>query len=161
MQGKQGAEDGPALTAPGRCRGFIDQSESAFRVGRFPVGILQREPEPLGAIPEQFLILVTCRDEKQQVELLGRFSKEGLECRVMNRQKKRSCPRPDERREERIGRPGLKEASKRSFLRCGVEGRIVLRDVADDTPGQLSQTNPPIHVNDPNGLFTSDELTRV
>ena len=45
--------------------------------------VLQRKPEPLGAIPEQFLILVTCRDEKQQVELLGRFSAEGLECRAM------------------------------------------------------------------------------
>jgi hypothetical protein len=45
--------------------------------------VLEREPEPLGAIPEQFLILVTCRDEKQQVELLGRFGKEGLECRAM------------------------------------------------------------------------------
>jgi hypothetical protein len=47
------------------------------------VQVLQREPELLGAIPEQFLILVTCRDEKQQVELLGRFSAEGLECRAM------------------------------------------------------------------------------
>src|SRR5262252_1222526 len=45
--------------------------------------VLQREPEPVGAIPEQFLILVTCRDEKQQVELLGRFGAEGLECRAM------------------------------------------------------------------------------
>jgi hypothetical protein len=45
--------------------------------------VLQREPEPVGAIPEQFLILVTCRDEKQQVELLGRFNKEGLECKAM------------------------------------------------------------------------------
>jgi hypothetical protein len=45
--------------------------------------VLQREPEPLGAIAEQFLILVTCRDEKQQVELLGRFGAEGLKCRAM------------------------------------------------------------------------------
>jgi hypothetical protein len=45
--------------------------------------VLEREPEPLGAIPEQFLILVTCRDEKQQVELLGRFGAEGLECKAM------------------------------------------------------------------------------
>jgi len=45
--------------------------------------VLQREPEPVGTIPEQFLILVTCRDEKQQVELLGRFGAEGLECRAM------------------------------------------------------------------------------
>jgi hypothetical protein len=34
-------------------------------------------------IPEQFFVLVTCRDEKQQVELLTRFSGEGLECRAL------------------------------------------------------------------------------
>ena len=45
--------------------------------------VLEREPDRLVAIPEQFLILVTCRDEKQQVELLGRFGAEGLECKAM------------------------------------------------------------------------------
>src|SRR5262252_961284 len=45
--------------------------------------VLQRDPQPLEAIREQFLILVTCRDEKQQAELLGRFNAEGLECRAM------------------------------------------------------------------------------
>jgi hypothetical protein len=34
-------------------------------------------------IPEQYLVLVTCRDEKQQVELLARFQAEGLECRAL------------------------------------------------------------------------------
>ena len=32
-------------------------------------------------VPEQWLALVTCRDEKQQVELLERFRREGVECR--------------------------------------------------------------------------------
>jgi hypothetical protein len=31
--------------------------------------------------PEQFLVLLTCRDEKHQVELLQRFKGEGLECK--------------------------------------------------------------------------------
>jgi hypothetical protein len=31
-------------------------------------------------VPEQWLVLVTCRDEKLQVELLQRFGREGLEC---------------------------------------------------------------------------------
>ena len=35
------------------------------------------------SIPEQYLVLVTCRDEKQQVELLERFGREGLECRAL------------------------------------------------------------------------------
>jgi hypothetical protein len=32
---------------------------------------------------EQWYVLVTCRDEKQQVELLGRLTGEGLECRAL------------------------------------------------------------------------------
>jgi hypothetical protein len=34
-------------------------------------------------VPEQWLVLVTCRDEKQQVELLERFRREGVECRAL------------------------------------------------------------------------------
>jgi hypothetical protein len=34
-------------------------------------------------LPEQYLILVTCRDEKQQVELLERFQRDGLECKPL------------------------------------------------------------------------------
>jgi hypothetical protein len=32
---------------------------------------------------EQYLILVKCRDEKQQVELLERFQREELECKAL------------------------------------------------------------------------------
>ncbi len=34
-------------------------------------------------LEEQFLILVTCRDERHQVELLDRFQGEGLECKAL------------------------------------------------------------------------------
>jgi hypothetical protein len=34
-------------------------------------------------IPEQYLVLVTCRDEQHQVELLGRFQGEGLACKAL------------------------------------------------------------------------------
>ena len=34
-------------------------------------------------VPEQWLVLVTCRDKKQQVELLERFRREGVECRAL------------------------------------------------------------------------------
>ena len=40
-----------------------------------------KEGVPMGA--EQWLVLVTCRDEGQQVELLKRFQGEGLECRAL------------------------------------------------------------------------------
>jgi hypothetical protein len=41
-------------------------------------------PPPASAVcPVQFLILVTCRDEKQQVELLERLGGEGLECKAL------------------------------------------------------------------------------
>jgi hypothetical protein len=33
--------------------------------------------------PEQFMVLINCRDEEHQVELLGRFQEEGLDCRAL------------------------------------------------------------------------------
>ena len=46
--------------------------------------LLTEPPRPgIVNVPEQWLVLVTCRDEKQQVELLERFRREGLECRVL------------------------------------------------------------------------------
>jgi hypothetical protein len=35
------------------------------------------------ALTEQWYVLVTCRDERQQVELLGRFQGEGLTCKAV------------------------------------------------------------------------------
>ncbi|MBL8799965.1 MAG: hypothetical protein JNM56_39145 [Planctomycetia bacterium] len=35
------------------------------------------------ALPQQFLILVECRDEEHQVELLERFEAEGIRCRPL------------------------------------------------------------------------------
>jgi hypothetical protein len=40
-------------------------------------------PPGLQSIPEQYLILLTCRDEKQQGELLERFRGDGLECKAL------------------------------------------------------------------------------
>jgi len=34
-------------------------------------------------LPPAFYVLVTCRDERQQVELLGRFKGEGIECKAV------------------------------------------------------------------------------
>jgi hypothetical protein len=34
-------------------------------------------------VPEQWLVLVTCRDEKQQTELLERLGREGLTCTAL------------------------------------------------------------------------------
>jgi hypothetical protein len=47
---------------------------------------LQEGPMAALAVPtrsEQFLVLITCQDEKHQVELLERLSREGLECRAL------------------------------------------------------------------------------
>jgi hypothetical protein len=47
------------------------------------------EPEPAKAAreaalgPAQFLLVLTCRHEKQQVELLGKFRAEGIECKAL------------------------------------------------------------------------------
>ncbi|MCI0458088.1 MAG: hypothetical protein L0Z62_14085 [Gemmataceae bacterium] len=42
-----------------------------------------RRKEGPEVVPEQFLVLVTCRDEAHQVELLRRFHSEGLESRAL------------------------------------------------------------------------------
>jgi hypothetical protein len=34
-------------------------------------------------LAEQWLVLVTCRDERHQVELLQRFQAEGLPCKAL------------------------------------------------------------------------------
>ena len=46
---------------------------------------LSAAPPPPGIqiIPEQWLVLVKCRDEKQQVALLERFQREGLDCKAL------------------------------------------------------------------------------
>jgi hypothetical protein len=46
--------------------------------------VLDAEPKSSpDSIPEQFLVLVTCRDEQHQVELLQRFQAEGLPCKAL------------------------------------------------------------------------------
>jgi hypothetical protein len=43
-----------------------------------------RDPPPgFQTIGEQFMILVTCHDEKEQVELLRRFKDQGFECKAL------------------------------------------------------------------------------
>jgi hypothetical protein len=50
-------------------------------------GLLPLPEEAKGAgvetIPEQWLVLITCRSEKHQIELLERLQSEGLECRAL------------------------------------------------------------------------------
>jgi hypothetical protein len=41
------------------------------------------KPKPERDVAEQFLILVECADEAQQVELLARFEDEGLKCKPL------------------------------------------------------------------------------
>jgi hypothetical protein len=53
-------------------------AETALRDAALP-----RPSRDLAALPEQYLLLVTCRDERHQVELLGRLRAEGLECRPL------------------------------------------------------------------------------
>ena len=45
---------------------------------------LDRLRKPIAqTVPEQYMLLVMCADEKQQLELLARFQGEGLECKVL------------------------------------------------------------------------------
>ncbi|HZU34507.1 MAG TPA: hypothetical protein VFA18_01290 [Gemmataceae bacterium] len=43
----------------------------------------EEEEPPARMLPEQFLVLVQCRDERQQAELLERFTADGLECKAL------------------------------------------------------------------------------
>jgi len=46
--------------------------------------VLTAEPAPEAVMgPEQFLVLVTCRDEGQKVELRRRLSGKRMECRAL------------------------------------------------------------------------------
>jgi hypothetical protein len=45
---------------------------------------LDRLRKPIAqTVPEQYMLLVMCQDEKHQLELLARFQGEGLECKVL------------------------------------------------------------------------------
>jgi hypothetical protein len=55
--------------------------EAAAQAALGPPYEPDKEGVPMG--PPQWLVLVTCRDERQQVELLGRFQAEGLDCRAL------------------------------------------------------------------------------
>jgi len=42
-----------------------------------------RPAREIDAVAEQYLVLITCRDEKHQVELLERFQRDGLPCKAL------------------------------------------------------------------------------
>ena len=45
---------------------------------------LQRGREPIGQdVPAQYMVLVMCSDEKQQLALLERFLGEGFQCKAL------------------------------------------------------------------------------
>ena len=57
--------------------------EAAWRAAAEATLAARPEAPAVAMGPEQFLVLVTCRDERQQVELLGRFRSEGLDCKAL------------------------------------------------------------------------------
>jgi hypothetical protein len=57
---------------------FAWRHEAESRLAAFS----RMSPE-VPAVPDQFLILVTCRDEQHQTEMLARLSKEGVECKAL------------------------------------------------------------------------------
>jgi hypothetical protein len=59
------------------------EAEAALTKFARPNGLGLGEDEKALQLSEQFLVLITCRDEKQQVELLDRFHAEGLECKAL------------------------------------------------------------------------------
>jgi hypothetical protein len=61
-----------------------EELQSAWR--QAAEAALPPEPEPpagLDTPPEQWFVLVTCRDERHQLEVLGRLQTEGLACKAL------------------------------------------------------------------------------
>jgi hypothetical protein len=84
------------INGPGRVRGnshpdpahlsFDADVRAAWKAAakRGLAALTAETPRPgIVDVPEQWLVLVTCRDEKEQVELLERFRREGLECKAL------------------------------------------------------------------------------
>jgi hypothetical protein len=59
------------------------EAEAALMKFARPKGKFERDDEKALQLSEQFLVLITCRNEKHQVELLDRFQGEGLECKAL------------------------------------------------------------------------------
>ena len=59
------------------------EAEAALTKFARPKSKFERDGEKALQFSEQFLVLITCRDEKQEVELLGRFQGEGLHCKAL------------------------------------------------------------------------------
>jgi hypothetical protein len=63
-----------------------EEVQAAWRAeAEAALAAMQPEQRKEGAewVPEQFLVVVRCRDEGEQVELLRRFHAEGLNCRAL------------------------------------------------------------------------------
>ena len=59
------------------------EAEAALMKFARPKNKFERDGEKSLQLSEQFLVLITCRDEKHQAELLGRLQAEGLECKAL------------------------------------------------------------------------------
>jgi hypothetical protein len=71
----QGPPDGAGPAVPDELRRARDEAARA--------ALEQPPARPTPADVPQFFLILTCRDEAHQVELLRRFQGEGLECRAL------------------------------------------------------------------------------
>jgi hypothetical protein len=62
----------------------VDLERMWEEAARKSVEAMERFKKPIAqTVPEQYMVLVTCKDEKQQLELLERFGNEGLPCKAL------------------------------------------------------------------------------
>ena len=47
------------------------------------IGSVDEEVAAVDSLTEKWMVLITCRDEAEQVEMLERFAREGLTCKAM------------------------------------------------------------------------------
>jgi hypothetical protein len=61
-----------------------DALRAAWRAAAVAAVDEQPTPNPAGrALPEQYLVLLTCHDEAEQKALLSRLQAQGLTCRAL------------------------------------------------------------------------------
>jgi hypothetical protein len=63
--------------------GQIDRELTGFAEEDLNALLAPDEPLQIESLNEQFMIVVTCTSEAQQLSLLERFNKEGLKCKAL------------------------------------------------------------------------------
>jgi hypothetical protein len=129
----------------GRLQELVPEVPEALRLAweataHAGIEALRAEDRPALRVPEQFAVLIPCSNEAQQVELLARFLREGLECQALLC--RYSLADGDDRLDDARLRPGVRRERARQL----VERRSVRDPRAGVDVAGLDQGDDPAEV---------------